>query len=346
MKALVYTGPLQLELQERPTPVPGPGAVLVRVMAVAICGSDAHGYTGATGRRLPPVVMGHEASGVIEAVGPGVDGWVAGTRITFDSIVWCGRCAPCRRGQTNLCETRQTFGVSTPSFRRDGAMAEFVAVPAHLLYRLPDAVSFDAGAMVEPAAVAMHAARLSGIEPEDLVVVVGAGLIGILAMQAASVLGAGAVAIADIVPDRLELARQLGADVVIDSGAGDPVATLEQATGRRTADVVLEAVGIQGTIDLATALTRPGGSLTLIGNVRPRVELDLQGTVSGELAIRGSSASAGEYPDCIEHIADGRLRVAELISRTAPLADGKAAFDALQGGEPGLMRIVLHPSDH
>jgi L-iditol 2-dehydrogenase len=176
------------------------------------------------------------------------------------------------------------------------------------------------------------------------VVVIGAGLIGILALQAARILGAGTVAIVDIVPARLELAGSLGADVLIDSSTGDPGGVLEQATGRRTADVVLEAVGIQATIDLATALTRPGGSLTLIGNVRPRVELDLQGTVSGELTLRGSSASAGEYPECIERIADGRLRVTELISRVMPLADGKAAFDALQGGEPGLMRIVLHPS--
>jgi L-iditol 2-dehydrogenase len=236
--------------------------------------------------------------------------------------------------------------VSTATFRRDGAMAELVVVPARLLHALPDAVSFDAGAMVEPAAVAMHAARISGIGPGDLVVIVGAGLIGILAMQAARIHGAGTVAIADIVPERLELARELGADIVIDTSAGDPAATLELATGRRTADVVLEAVGIQATIDLATALARPGGSLTLIGNVRPRVELDVQGTVSGELTLRGSSASAGEYPDCIERIADGRLRVTELISRVMPLADGKAAFDALQGGEPGLMRIVLHPSDH
>ena len=320
------------------------GDVLVRVKAVAICGSDVHGYTGTTGRRIPPVIMGHEAAGVVEAWGRAPRRGPPGTRVTFDSIVWCGDCPPCRAGRTNLCEIRQTFGVSTPAFRRDGAMAEYVVVPAHLLHRLPDAVSFDAGAMVEPAAVAMHAARISGIVPGDLVVVVGAGLIGNLAMQAARTLGAGAVAIADIVPERLELARRLGADIVIDSSRGDPATVLEQATGRRTADVVLEAVGIQATIDLATALTRPGGSLTLIGNVRPRIEQDLQGIVSGELTVRGSSASAGEYPDCIERIADGRLRVTELISRTQPLADGMAAFEALHRGEPGLMRIVLHPS--
>jgi L-iditol 2-dehydrogenase len=224
-------------------------------------------------------------------------------------------------------------------------MAECVVVPARLLHRLPDDVSFDDGAMVEPAAVAMHAAGISGIVPGDLVVVVGAGLIGNLAMQAARTLGAGTVAIADIVPERLELARRLGADIVIDSSRADPATALEQATGRRSADIVLEAVGIQPTIDLATALTRPGGSLTLIGNVRPRIEQDLQGIVSGELTIRGSSASAGEYPACLERIADGRLRVAELISRTLPLADGQAAFEALHRGEPGLMRIVLRPSD-
>ena len=343
MKALVHTGPLRLEYTDRPDPVPGASEVLVRIRAVAICGSDVHGYTGTTGRRIPPVIMGHEASGVIAAVGPGAEAWAAGTRVTFDSILWCGDCPPCRAGRTNLCDTRETFGVSTASFRRDGAMADYLVVPARLLHRLPEMVSFDAGAMVEPAAVAMHAARISGIEPGDLVVVVGAGLIGNLAMQAAKTLGAGVVAIADVVPERLELARSLGADVVFDSSAGDPATFLEQATGRRTADVVLEAVGIQATIDTATALTRPGGSLTLIGNVRPRIEQDLQGIVSGELTIRGSSASAGEFPDCIERIADGRLRVAELIGRTQPLAEGQQAFDTLHRGKPGLMRIVLHP---
>jgi L-iditol 2-dehydrogenase len=345
MKALVYTGPLALEYADRPDPVPGAGEVLVRVRAVAICGSDVHGYTGTTGRRIPPVIMGHEASGIVEAVGPDVWGWAPETRVTFDSIVWCGECGLCRAGRTNLCVTRQTFGVSTPAFRRDGAMAEYVVVPARLLHPLPESVSFDAGAMVEPAAVAMHAARISGIEPGDLVVVVGAGLIGNLAMQAARTLGAGAVAIADVVPERLDLARHLGADMVIDTSRGHPAASLEAATGRQTADVVLEAVGIQATIDLATALTRPGGSLTLIGNVKPRIEQDLQGIVSGELTIRGSSASAGEYPGCIERIADGRLRVTELISRAQPLADGPAAFEALDRGDPGLMRIVLHPPD-
>src|SRR5664279_2323988 len=227
MKALVYTGPLQLDYTDRPAPVAATGEVLVRVKAVAICGSDVHGYTGTTGRRIPPVVMGHEASGVIEAVGPGTEGWAPGARVTFDSIVWCGACRPCLLGRTNLCETRQTFGVSTPAFRRDGAMAEYVVVPARLLHQLPDAVSFDAAAMVEPAAVAMHAARISEIQTGDLVVVVGAGLIGILAMQAARMLGAGVVAIADVVPERLELARRLGADVTIDSGDGKPADSLE-----------------------------------------------------------------------------------------------------------------------
>jgi L-iditol 2-dehydrogenase len=345
VKALVYTGPLRLEYVDRLDPVPGDGEVLVRVRAVAICGSDVHGYTGTTGRRIPPVIMGHEAAGVVEAAGRGAEAWATGTRVTFDSILWCGECDPCRRGRTNLCETRQTFGVSTPGYRRDGAMAEYVVVPQRLLHRLPDSVSFDGGAMVEPAAVAMHAARISGIAPGDVVVVVGAGLIGNLAMQAARTLGAGMVAIADITPERLALAGQLGGDILIDSTAGDPSRVLEKATGRRTADVVLEAVGIQATIDLATALTRPGGSLTLIGNVKPRVEQDLQGIVSGELTIRGSAASAGEYPDCIERIADGRMRVAELISRTMSLADGAEAFEALHRGDAGLMRIVLRPPD-
>ena len=290
--------------------------------------------------------MGHEAAGVVETVGPGAEAWVPGTRVTFDSIVWCGECRRCRAGRTNLCEIRQTFGVSTPAFRRDGAMAEHVVVPQRLLHRLPDTVSFEAGSMVEPAAVAMHAARISGIVPGDLVVVVGAGLIGNLAMQAARTLGAGVVAVADISLERLALAGQLGGDLLINSAAGDLSTVLEEATGRRTADVVLEAVGIQATIDAATALTRPGGSLTLIGNVKPRVEQDLPGDrlwrahhpwLLGECrGVSRTASSASPMADC----AWPSSSVARCRSPTAPRPSRHCT-----AATRASVRIVLRPPD-
>jgi len=344
MKALVHTAPLRLELTEMPIPELEPRDVLVRVAAVAICGSDVHGYTGTTGRRIPPIVMGHEASGIVEAVGSGVEQWRPGDRVTFDSTVYCNECANCRAGRVNLCERRQILGVSTPAFRRHGAMAELVAMPSWILHRLPDGISFDEAALVEPTAVAMHAVRISGIEPDAPVVVVGAGAIGILVMQAAKATGAGTVVVFDVRDERLELVRRLGADVVVNSETADPAAALLSAIGAPAAGTVLEAVGIGPTVRLAADLTAPGGRLTLIGNVQPSVELNLQAIVSKELAINGSAASAGEYPACLALMAEGRIRTRPLISRVMALADGQEAFDSLRRAEPGLMKIVLRPN--
>jgi L-iditol 2-dehydrogenase len=189
----------------------------------------------------------------------------------------------------------------------------------------------------------MHAARITPIAPGDTVIVVGAGAIGLLAMQAARIRGAGTVVVIDVRDERLAVAGRLGGDVVINSETGDPRDAMRTATGRPTANVVLEAVGIQQTVQLATDLAAPGGNLTLIGNVQPSIEQNLQAIVGKELTIRGSAASAGEYPTCIDFIAAGRLQVKPLISRVMPLADGQAAFDSLRRGEPGLLKIVLLP---
>jgi L-iditol 2-dehydrogenase len=343
MKALVHTAPLRLEYVDWPLPEIGPHDVLVRVAAVAICGSDVHGYTGSTGRRIPPIVMGHEASGVVETVGSAVEGWRPGDRVTFDSTVYCNDCPACRSGRMNLCENRRILGVSTPAFRRDGAMAEFLAVPNWTLHRLPDKLSFEEAALVEPAAVAMHAVRITPIESGDVVVVVGAGAIGLLTLQAAKIRGAGRVVAIDVRDERLTLAKLLGADLVVNSETSDPGEALRTATGRPTAPVVLEAVGIGKTVQMATDLTAPGGNLTLIGNVQPTIEQNLQAIVSKELTIRGSAASAGEYPTCLALLASGRLRTRPLISRVMPLADGQEAFDALGRSDSGLIKIVLRP---
>ncbi len=343
MKALVHTAPMQFVLRDVPQPQPAEEEVLVRVKACGICGSDVHGYTGSTGRRIPPLIMGHEAAGVVEAVGRSAHVVTAGDRVTFDSTVYCNQCAACRQGRMNLCRDRKVLGVSTPTFRRDGAMAEYVVVPWWIIHRLPDAVSFEEAALIEPASVSLHAARITPIEVNDVVVVVGAGQIGLFAMQAARVKGAGTVVVLDVKEERLALARQLGADVTINSGTADVAGEMRRAVGRPDADAVLEAVGTEATVRLAMDLTKLGGNLTLIGNVTPKIQVNLQDIVSRELTIRGSCAIAGEYRACLDLMAAGRIRAKPLISRIVPLADGQAAFDALHHGEPGLMKIVLKP---
>ena len=161
MKALVLEEYKRFAYEDVPAPEPGPGEVLVAVKACGICGSDVHGMDGSTGRRRPPIIMGHEAAGTIARVGTGVSGWETGDRVTFDSTIYCGQCEFCRRGLINLCDRRRVLGVSCEDYRRDGAFAEFVAVPQHILYRLPDGLTFEQAALVEPFAIAMHAVRRS-----------------------------------------------------------------------------------------------------------------------------------------------------------------------------------------
>lgn len=334
---------MELELTEMPVPEPGPDEVLVRVAACGICGSDVHGLDGSSGRRIPPVVMGHEAAGVVAATGSQVRSVREGDRVTFDSTVWCGTCFYCRRGEINLCDNRQVLGVSCGDYRRHGAFAEYVVVPERIVAPLPDNLSFEEAAMIEPASVAVHAVNLTPVRLGDTAVVVGTGMIGLLVVQALRLAGCGRIVAVDVDAARLELARQLGADQLVNAREADPVAAVADLTSGRGADVAVEAVGATEPVATAIACLRKGGALTLVGNVTPKVELALQAVVTRQLRLTGSCASCGEYPAVIELVARGAIRVRELISATAPLAEGPVWFDRLYRREPNLMKVILKP---
>jgi L-iditol 2-dehydrogenase len=317
--------------------------VLVRVAACGICGSDVHGMDGSTGRRRPPVVMGHEAAGTIAGVGPGVKGWAVGDRVTFDSTIWCGECWHCRRGEINLCDDRRVLGVSCAEYRRDGAFADLVAVPARILYRLPPGLPFEEAALVESLSIAVHAAVRAAPAPGATCLVVGAGSIGLLAVQALKALGCGTVVAADVAPERLALARRLGADFAIDTRSADAAAEMRKLTAGRGADAAIEAVGLGPTVSLAIGSLRKGGTVVLVGNLSASVDFALQAVVTREISVHGSCASRGEYPACLEYLSSGRISVKPLISAAAPLADGASWFQRLYDREPGLMKVVLRP---
>jgi L-iditol 2-dehydrogenase len=343
MKALLLSAYKQLDLVEMPAPRPAANELLIRIRACGICGSDVHGYDGSTGRRLPPIVMGHEAAGVVEAVGGAVADFRAGDRVTFDSTVYCGKCFYCLRGQINLCDEREVIGVSTPVFRRMGAFAEYVTVPARIAYALPENMSYSHAALIEAVSVAVHGVSLTPITLEDTVVVVGAGMIGLLALQAARLAGAGRVLVVDVDETRLELARNLGATETYNSRGADVVPQIMEQTMGRGADAALECVGSTIPVKLALDSVRKGGAVTLIGNVSPTVELGLQSAVTRQIRLQGSCASAGEYPACISMIARGAIRVDPLVSAVAPLEDGASWFHRLYEREPGLLKVVLEP---
>jgi L-iditol 2-dehydrogenase len=343
MKALLLSEYKRLEIADLPKPVPGPGEILLRVAACGICGSDVHGYDGSTGRRIPPIVMGHEAAGTVTGLGEGAAGFSEGDRVTFDSTVYCGRCAYCLRGLVNLCDHRQVMGVSTPDFRCHGAFAEYVAVPSHIVYRLPDQLSFVHAAMLEAVSVALHAVSFSKAGESGTVLVIGAGMIGLLTLQGLRAEGFPRVFIADLDDSRLRLAARLGAAATFHASGPDLVAQVLAATEGQGVDLAIECVGRDETVRGAVDSVRKGGAVTLVGNIRPEVTLPLQKVVSRQIRLQGSAASAGEYTRAIELLGNGAIQVEPLITAVAPLEDGPRWFERLYAGEPNLMKVVLTP---
>lgn len=343
VKALVLTEYDHFELQDVPRPTIRPEEVLVEVQACGICGSDVHGMDGSSGRRIPPIIMGHEAAGVIVEAGDRVADLPSGTRVTFDSTVYCGDCHFCRRSDINLCDRRRVLGVSCEEFRRDGAFAEYVAVPQHIVYPLPDGLAFEHAAMVEPVSVAVHGVARLPLALADTAVVIGSGMIGLLAIQTLRASGCGRIIAVDIDSSRLQMARKLGADETLAADQTDVVAEMQRRTGGRGADVAVEAVGMAATVATAIHAVRKGGCVSLVGNLTPKVELPLQAVVTRELSLFGSCASRGDYPACLEMIARGAINVEALTSAVAPLAEGPQWFGRLRDGEPGLMKVILTP---
>ena len=342
MKSLVLTEYRKLEVKDMPTPEVGPRDVRVRVHSCGICGSDVHGFDGSSGRRIPPLIMGHEAAGTIDAVGSAVESLRPGDRVTFDSMISCGLCRFCRSGDPNLCDDRRVVGVSPGKWRQHGAFAEYVVVPEHIVFAIPDGLSLEHAAMVEPVSVAVHAVNRTPIRLGDRAVVVGCGMIGLLTIQAARAAGCGVVMAVDLDRTRLERAARLGADLTIDASE-DVAAIVHEATNGRGADVALEAVGAAEPIETAVQSLRKGGTLTLIGNVTPRVEVDLQAIVTRELTLAGTCASSGEYPSCLDLLGRGAIKVDELVTAVAPLEEGPAWFERLYSREPGLMKVIFQP---
>src|ERR1700730_17190462 len=243
MKALLLSKYRHLELSDIAMPVPARDEVLIRVAACGICGSDVHGYDGTSGRRIPPIVMGHEAAGVVASVGPGVSKYKSGDRVTFDSTVYCGECEFCRQGEINLCNNRQVVGVSCGDYRRAGAFAEFVVVPQRIAYHLPEALEFKEAAMLEAVSVALHAVRVSEMKGGETALVIGAGMIGLLTLQAAKAAGASKVLVAHIDQPRRKRAESRGADETLLLSGSELVQEILHRTGSRGVDLVLEAVG-------------------------------------------------------------------------------------------------------
>jgi L-iditol 2-dehydrogenase len=372
MKALVLTAASEFNYDVNfPEPAPGPGEVLVRIKACGICGSDIHGMDGRSGRRQPPIVMGHEAAGEISQLGAGVTDWKVGDRVTFDSTEYCGECEECRAGYVNLCPNRKVLGVSPGEYRRHGCFAEKIVLPTRILYRIPDTLPFEKAAFAEPVSIALHAVNLAdGIEVGEAftpkveaecgeacdchgddasghggtAVVVGAGLIGLLVIQALKARGWERVIAVDLDEKRLALAKQLGAAEAFHAKQEGLAQHLREICGGDGADVSFEVVGAAAPLDLAIRCVRKGGQVILVGNLQPNTPFPLQEVVTRQLTLRGSCSCAGEYPEAIRRIEDGSIQVQPLLSATAPLDQGAGWFQRLYDNKEGLLKVVLTPA--
>lgn len=343
MKALVLEEYNSLVYKDVPDPVIQPGEVLVRIKACGICGSDVHGLDGSTGRRIPPLIMGHEASGIIEATGSAVTKWKSGDRVTFDSTVYKLDDWFTREGRYNLSDNREVLGVSPGDYSRNGAFAEFTAIPEHILYRIPDSVTFEQAAMVEAAAVALHAVNISGIKTGDSCAVIGAGSIGIFVIKLLGISGAAGIIAVDNNPLKLQNAQKNGAEYIFESSDKNLDEEIKAVTGSRGVDISFEAAGRSETVNIAIDAVRKGGTVVLIGNTAKVIDFPLQKVVTKELRIQGSCAIRGEYDVILKLLENKKLSVDDQISAIAPLSEGAMWFDRLYRKEGNLNKVILVP---
>ncbi len=343
MKALVLEEYNNLVYKEVPMPQITDEEVLIRVKACGICGSDVHGMDGSTGRRIPPIIMGHEASGVIEGKGKLVGDWKIGDRVTFDSTVYPLNDWFTLEGNYNLSDNREVIGVSPGEYKRHGAFAGFVAVPQHILYRIPEKLSFEEAAMTEPVAVALHAIKQANPVIGETAVVVGAGMVGIFIVQLLSLSGLSNLIVIDTDPDKREKAKVSGANMVFDPSDSRMKNEILSATKGRGVDVSFEVVGLESSVGSAIDLLRKGGRSVLVGNISTDIKFPLQKVVTRELKIFGSCAIRGEYESVLELIASGKVNVKDQISVVAPLSEGAEWFKRLKEKGQGLNKVILVP---
>jgi len=343
MKALVLEDYKKLVYKDVPEPEISDNEVLVRVKACGICGSDVHGFDGSTGRRIPPMIMGHEASGIIVETGQSVKGWKPGDRVTFDSTVYPLDDWYTLEGMYNLSDNREVLGVSPGTYRRDGAFAEYISIPQHILYKIPDNVTFEQAAMVEAVAVALHSINIAGVKTGDNCVVVGAGMIGIFIIKLLRISSPSKIIAIDIDQLKCDQAIKAGADFAFISSDADIESKIKELTHQRGSDVSFEAVGRSESVNLAIDVLRKGGKAILVGNTSPEIKFPLQKVVTRELKVLGSCAIRGEYEVVLDLIRSGKISVDDQISAVAPLSEGSLWFNRLYSKENNLNKVILVP---
>ena len=340
MKALIFDGPWRMRLADLPMPELLSGEVLLRSVAVGICGSDVHGYTGESGRRQPNMVMGHEVVGEVVACGLDASRFAPGDRVAVYNIKSCGKCVHCLAGREQLCRGKRILGVNAGCW---GAMAEYFAFPESGLFKLDPSIDPAIGLLTEPVAVGVHAVGLMEPSAADIIAIVGAGTIGLGLSVALRARGVNRIFALDKISEKLELIASFGATPV-NVDREDAVAVVRAATEGRGADGVFEAVGAGATVLAAYNLTASGGTLVLIGNLAKEFTLPLQGVTGNETTIRGSYGfTKSDFAEAVAIVADTSIPLRRMISGSCSLAETPEVMTRLARGELNAIKMVIRP---
>jgi L-iditol 2-dehydrogenase len=339
MRRALLAEPEHFVLEEVPIPEPGDKDVIVQVERSGICGSDVHIYLGVSPLK-PPVVLGHEFVGTVYAMGQEVEGYQVGDRIIVEPGVPCGNCSYCHSGRYNLCPRQYTIG----GYRyHDGGYADYVRVPAGNLIPMPEGMTFEVAAMVEPVACAMHALDVAHVQPADTVLVIGVGTIGLLVSQAVRLAGATTVIAVDVVPERLALAAELGADATVNAGEVDLVPWALEQYGEGGINRVFDTASNSRSVNQALAMVRRGGRVIDVGVATKRVELDLNSFL-GEIELTGMNMYVRRnFEEAIAAITGGKIKVNPLISRAYPLGRILEAYEAVLHERDRVIKVMLAP---
>jgi L-iditol 2-dehydrogenase len=339
VKAAVWYGGKDVRIEDLPEPRIDKNGILVRVKSSGICGSDLHAFEGKSKRRVPPLVMGHEFAGIVSDIGTDVQDFQCGDRVVVEPRISCGKCAPCQSGRSNICLGLKFVGLHT-----SGAFAEYVAVPAEVCYKLPDYISFDEASLVEPLSVATHSVNVTPTKMGDSLLVIGAGVVGLLIMMVARNRVGGDVFVTDLIDFKLDLAKKLSAKAVVHSGREDPLKRVRELTRGEGVDAVIEAVGIQDTLNLALAVVKKGGNITVTGLQVQDIQVDIMKLVTNEITLRGVYLYArGDFETSLELITNGVVQLKPLITHTFPLTEIAKAVDVLTSAAEDHLKVILNP---
>lgn len=333
----VMTAPGVIEFRETPRPIAAEGQVLVRIMRIGICGSDIHVYHGKHPFTRYPVTQGHEVSGRIEAVGSGVEGLSVGQKVTIEPQVCCGHCYPCTHGKYNLCEELKVMG-----FQTTGTASEYFTVDAAKVTPLPETMSYDEGAMIEPLAVTVHAAKRFPELKGARVAIMGCGPIGILLMQSCKALGAASVLVTDVSDYRLSVARSVGADYAVNTGETDMEQALRDAFGSDKADVIYDCAGSDITMGQAIRCARKGSTIVLVAVFSKLASVDLAVLNDHELELNTSMMYRHEdYVDAIRLVSEGKVQLRPLMSRHFAFRDYLKAYQYIDENREMTMKVII-----